>query len=240
MRNIRRYSGRTYPQRHGFRYAGRSRRRNLFDPSRLTSFRRNGGFASSAMGPVDEEQFEKVEDTEDCTSCGVTQWHGDQITYNDEGEVTCRACWLNRSPRGRRRNLDPTRLTAFRRNVEPEDIDPSRLLAFGRRRNLFDPSRLTSFRRRRNLDPTRLTAFRHNIEPEDIDPARLIAFRRHNSIDPTRLTAFRRNPGYRRNPDPDGKPWGPQLYNPLQDNNRKFKNEGHYKKMIAKLRRNPW
>ena len=51
----------------------------------------------------------------------------------------------------------------------------------------------------------------------------------------------RRNPSSfrRRNPDPSGKPWGPKLYNPLEDKSNKFKNERHYTKMIAKLRRNP-
>tara|TARA_B100000925_G_C21907731_1_gene430088 strand:- start:562 stop:807 length:246 start_codon:yes stop_codon:yes gene_type:complete len=49
-----------------------------------------------------------------------------------------------------------------------------------------------------------------------------------------------RSPSFRRNPDPSGKPWGPDLYNPLEDSKNKFKNDRHYHKMIAKLRRNPW
>jgi hypothetical protein len=62
------------------------------------------------------------------------------------------------------------------------------------------------------------------------------SFRRRNP------SSFRRrNPSSfrRRNPDPSGKPWGPKLYNPLEDKSNKFKNERHYTKMIAKLRRNP-
>jgi hypothetical protein len=99
--------------------------------------------------------------------------------------------------------------------------------------------RLTALRRRRNIDPMRLTAFRRR---RNIDPMRLTAFRRQRrNIDPTRLTAFRRNPTrYRRNPCPEGRPWGPKLYNPLKDTNNKFKNERHYTRMISKLRRNPW
>lgn len=42
------------------------------------------------------------------------------------------------------------------------------------------------------------------------------------------------------NPDPNGKPWGPKLYNPLDDDNHPFKNESHYTSIISKLyRRNP-
>lgn len=44
----------------------------------------------------------------------------------------------------------------------------------------------------------------------------------------------------RRNPDPDGNPWGPTLYNPLVDTQHPFKDESHYNEMISKLRRNPY
>ena len=138
----------------------------------------------------------------------------------------------------RRRGSSWGRGASFRRN-----IDPTLLIAFNRRGRRYNP-------RRHNLDPTRLTALRRRNRA--IDPTRLTAFgrsrrnhrshRRHN-MDLTRLTAFgrRRNPGgYRRNPDPEGNPWGPKLYNPLEDTNNKFKNERHYTKMISKLRRNPW
>lgn len=46
---------------------------------------------------------------------------------------------------------------------------------------------------------------------------------------------YRSNP-YRLNPD---EKWGPTLYNPLEDTNHKFKDDSHYQKTIAKLRRNP-
>ena len=55
-------------------------------------------------------------------------------------------------------------------------------------------------------------------------------------------SGFHRNPsnGFRRNPDPQGNPWGPKLYNPLGDSTHEFKDETHYQRMIAKLRRNPF
>lgn len=149
---------------------------------------------------------------------------GERVRGKIHGRPYCSSCLDEGSGRfpKQRRVKHLSRGRGWRYNpAVPIDLDPTRLIAFKRRHNI-DPTRLTAFKRRRNIDPTRLTAFK----------------KRHN-VDPTRLTAFRRNP-YRRNPDPDGKPWGPQLYNPLMDNNRKFKNEGHYKKMISKLRRNPW
>jgi len=48
---------------------------------------------------------------------------------------------------------------------------------------------------------------------------------------PYSTTAY---PEYRSNPD-----WGPTLYNPLDDDNHDFKDDSHYEKTIAKLRRNP-
>jgi hypothetical protein len=56
------------------------------------------------------------------------------------------------------------------------------------------------------------------------------------------ISRFRRNPigGFRRNPDPEGNPWGPKLYNPIGDSTHEFKDETHYQRMIAKLRRNPF
>jgi hypothetical protein len=103
-----------------------------------------------------------------------------------------------------------------------------------------DPSHPDFVRRRRgyrrnpddfDLDPSLLTEFRRNPDDFDLDPSLLTEFRRkkHN-----------RHRRYRRNPDPDGKPWGPKLYNPLQDTNSKFKDDRHYKNIISKLRRNPW
>ena len=73
---------------------------------------------------------------------------------------------------------------------------------------------------RRNLDVNRLSAFRRRRNTGDLELERLSSFRR--------------------NPDPDGKPWGPTLYDPLEDKTNKFKDETHYKKVLAKLyRRNP-
>ena len=43
----------------------------------------------------------------------------------------------------------------------------------------------------------------------------------------------------RRNPDPDGKPWGPSLYNPLHDNFHEFKDDSSYRDMSSRYRRNP-
>lgn len=45
---------------------------------------------------------------------------------------------------------------------------------------------------------------------------------------------------YRNNPGPNGENWGPSLYNPLNDSDHPFKDETHYQKIIAKLRRNPF
>jgi len=68
----------------------------------------------------------------------------------------------------------------------------------------------------------------------NLDPDRLLASRQRKNLDVERLTAFSRNP------DPTGQPWGPSLYDPLGDNDHNFKDESHYKKIISKLRRNPY
>jgi hypothetical protein len=241
MRGIHRYIPRRgYRDRRRFRYAGRgfprtrtrTRRRNPFDPSLLISFRdrrrnvgRNPSFSVSG----------------DIFYCGCPGC-SNEVTQEDALCFFCKeaGCQFQRGEcsaknfQGLRRNIDPRRLTAFkgRRNM-----DLMRLTALRRRRNI-DPMRLTALRRRRNLDTRRLTSFRGR---RNLDPRRLTSFRGRRNLDPTRLTAFRRNPiRYRRNPCPEGKPWGPDLYNPLKDTNNKFKNERHYARMISKLRRNPW
>lgn len=99
------------------------------------------------------------------------------------------------------------------------NLDLSRLQAFKSRRRNLDLSRLSSFRARRNIDLERLYAFRQNP-----------SIRPKSYIDTV---------SFRRNPAPDGKPWGPSLYNPLEDTNHEFKDDSHYKKVISKLRRNP-
>jgi len=43
----------------------------------------------------------------------------------------------------------------------------------------------------------------------------------------------------RRNPDPDGNPWGPSLYNPFEDDHHEFKDDSVYRNMISRFRRNP-
>lgn len=43
----------------------------------------------------------------------------------------------------------------------------------------------------------------------------------------------------RRNPDPEGNPWGPSLYDPLKDKKHSFKDDRHYKRVASRLRRNP-
>ena len=46
---------------------------------------------------------------------------------------------------------------------------------------------------------------------------------------------------YRRNPDPNGAPWGPDLYNPLEDEDHPFKDESEYRSVTKPLyRRNPY
>ena len=135
----------------------------------------------------------------------------------------------------RRNSIDPTLLISLRRNLD--DIDKA-----------LDPTRLTLLRksrRRRNLDPVRLTSLRrrNHWRRRNLDPVRLTSLRRRNSIrrNPfNRWVPRQRFSRFRRNPDPHGNPWGPQLYNPLKDDRHKFKNESHYNKMIARLRRNPW
>lgn len=131
-------------------------------------------------------------------------------------------------------------------------IDTSRLISL-RRRNLgkkpLDTSRLTSLRRRNTgrkpLDTSRLTSLRRrNLGRKPLDTSRLTSLRRRN-MDTSRLMAFRRNlkpyststTGYRNNPDAA---WGPTLYNPLEDDNHAFKDDSHYERTIAKLRRNPY
>ena len=93
------------------------------------------------------------------------------------------------------------------------------------------------------LDPTRLTSLRRrNIGHRPIDTSRLTLLRRN--MDTNRLTALRRNlepyststTSFRSNPD---KNWGPTLYNPLEDDDHAFKDDSHYQRTIAKLRRNP-
>ena len=76
--------------------------------------------------------------------------------------------------------------------------------------------------------------------------------------DVTRRNPLRRNPvcekcgvedckcqtlGYcvcdkRRNPDPDGNPWGPSLYNPLEDDHHQFKDDSIYRHIASRFRRN--
>ena len=95
---------------------------------------------------------------------------------------------------------------------------------------------------RRNLDTNRLLSFRRR----NLDTNRLLSFRRRN-LDTSRLLSFRRNTGRRRNvdikrnPDPNGNPWGPSLYDPLSDKENKFKDESNYQGVITKLyRKNPY
>lgn len=95
-----------------------------------------------------------------------------------------------------------------------------------RRRNptkkKLDFDRLSLFRRRRNIDMDRLSSFR-----------------RRRNIDIDRLSSFRHRRRWRRNPAPNGTAWGPDLYNPLEDKDHNFKNDSHYRKYLAKSRRNP-
>lgn len=88
-------------------------------------------------------------------------------------------------------------------------------------------------RMRRNLDLERLSALRN----PDLELDRLQALRRN----PRNLKrkSYLDSISFRRNPAPDGTPWGPSLYNPLEDSNNTFKDDKHYKKVISKLRRNP-
>jgi hypothetical protein len=114
------------------------------------------------------------------------------------------------------RHIDTSRLTSLRRrNLGKKPLDTSRLTSL-RRRNIgrrpllprtLDTSRLTSLRR--NMDASRLMAFRRNLRPYSTS-----------------------NTGFRNNPD-----WGPTLYNPLEDDDHAFKDDSHYERTIAKLRR---
>lgn len=56
-------------------------------------------------------------------------------------------------------------------------------------------------------------------------------------LDEIEIKAYRRNPD---GLDDQGNSWGPSLYNPLNDKDHPFKDESHYQKIIAKLRRNPF
>ena len=165
-----------------------------------------------------------------------------------------RNCGISR----KRRNFDPTRLASFRRR---NTFDPRRLTSL-RRRNRFDPTRLTTLRRRDRFASRR--RYRNPVQYGSRRPLKRedwysrtprstetrLAQRRENLfksrhsgfLSPNRVFLRRghRSPSLRRNPDPSGKPWGPELYNPLEDSKNKFKNDRHYHKMIAKLRRNPW
>jgi len=64
-------------------------------------------------------------------------------------------------------------------------------------------------------------------------PARL---HRRNTTD-----LLSRLPAFRSNPAPDGSPWGPELYDPLNDKNHPFKDESEYQRAIKPFykRRNP-
>lgn len=116
------------------------------------------------------------------------------------------------------RHIDTSRLTSLRRrNLGRKPLDTSRLTSLRKNlirrpvngRGTLDTSRLTSLRR--NMDTSRLTAFRRNLRPYS-----------------TSVT------GYRSNPD---EKWGPTLYNPLEDEDHAFKDDSHYERTIAKLRR---
>jgi hypothetical protein len=157
---------------------------------------------------------------------------------------------ISRLPYRSRKNRPRVRYagyTSLRQNV----IDPTLLTSLKRRNlsnDILDPTRLTALRRnpRRLLKrSSRRTPFQH-YGRSNLPRRRRKLFRKHRKNLPSRLSRLSaRSWGspsrrFRRNPDPDGNPWGPQLYNPLKDRRHKFKNEAHYKKMITRLRRNPW
>jgi hypothetical protein len=97
--------------------------------------------------------------------------------------------------------------------------------------NYLDPTRLTSLRRRnigrRPLDTSRLTSLRRNADDRSLP--------RRRNLSPFSVSTTNRA-RYRSNPD---KNWGPTLYNPLEDRDHAFKDDSHYQRTIAKLRRNP-
>lgn len=107
---------------------------------------------------------------------------------------------------------------------------------------------------RYNLDTNRLLAFRRR----NIDTSRLIAFNPERTArwspcaacgkatcgcgcagDPMACMCPGFQRGWRRNPAPNGDPWGPKLYNPLEDDDHEFLDDSHYQRTISKLRRNP-
>jgi len=75
---------------------------------------------------------------------------------------------------------------------------------------------------------------------------RLPRFRRRRKIARRRNGGLSNRLGWinrprRRNPDPNGRPWGPELYNPLEDTRHPFKNEAEYRSVVKPLyRRNPY
>jgi len=104
----------------------------------------------------------------------------------------------------------------------------------------FDTSRLTALSRRRNTSRRPIVTRRPITAHRTIDPSRLTLLRRNSDAEES--GHFRRNlvpfsvstTGFWSNPD---KKWGPSLYNPLEDKDHAFKDERHYQRTIAKLRR---
>lgn len=124
------------------------------------------------------------------------------------------------------RNLNGKRFARFPSRLS-RGLDTRRLTA-------LNPRPLgRSLPARRGLDTRRLTSLRnprHFGRPmfnrSRMDTTRLMSFRRN--LEPYSTTAYRYNPDR-----------GPQLYNPLEDDNHEFKDDSHYEATIAKLRRNP-
>ena len=110
------------------------------------------------------------------------------------------------------RNLNSSRPTSLRRrNLGRKTLDTSRLTSLRR----HNTSRRPTITGRRPLDTSRLTSLRG----------------RRRNLEPYSTTAYRLNPE---------EEWGPTLYNPLEDENHAFKDDSHYERTIAKLRRNPY
>jgi len=218
MRSIRRFSGRDYPYRRKFRYVGMGRRNSEVKycncSGRLSS---GSGRKQRRIRYVGRGDFRK--------RYNPAKFRDNPGNFKPLSTKKARSyldSWAkprtSRLPDSWARPVRTSRLSGSRSAVVSPRSRPSK-----RRQTTYFTDALqpqlppsSSSQRRRGYDP-----MFGDIQYEG--------------------NPHRRNPGgYRRNPDPDGKPWGPQLYNPLTDNNRKYKNEGHYKRMISKLRRNPW
>ena len=223
MSGIRRYNHRRNPFDPSLLISFRNKRRNI-DPTRLTAFRNP------------------------CELCGC-DCKTPQRRNVDPSRLTAFR---------RHRNVDPSRLTAFRGNpddrfarklwgwrgrqeprpvAKPDDLGERLAKAAIAHKERQEERRREKIARAEELE-TRIGYVRKQADSYFRRKGMLPRLKGRKMFRSSRMKSKPRR--YRRNPCPEGKPWGPQLYNPLTDDNNKFKNERHYKRMISKLRRNPW